>query len=352
MSRTATQNSRAVSVPKTPTGIPGFDSISEGGLPSERATLIAGTAGSAKTVFAVNYLAAGIVHGGENGVFVTFEDSVADVRKNMQGFGWDIALWEKEGKWAFVDAAPDADDPIAVVGDYDLSGLLARIQHAVRRINAKRVSLDSLNALFVQFKEHALLRAELFRITSTLKKMGVTVVFTGERIEEYGQVTRYGIEEFVADNVVILRNILDEERRRRTVEILKMRGTHHQRGEFPFTITSRGGIVVIPLSQIELTTPRGVELLTTVEEWSRGAGDVDVHRHPAGLCADIGRHGVQLAAVNTQWRRTHILLAAHVHPLLQGYDALAAGVVGRIARPHAAHRLGSVGMAGSAALAG
>ena len=263
MIRTAAQNSRAVTVPKTPTGIPGFDSISEGGLPSERATLIAGTAGSAKTVFAVNYLAAGIVHAGENGVFVTFEDGVADVRKNMQGFGWDIAQWEKEGKWAFVDAAPDADDPIAVVGDYDLSGLLARIQHAVRKVGAKRVSLDSLNALFVQFKEHALLRAELFRITSTLKKMGVTVVFTGERTEEYGQVTRYGIEEFVADNVVILRNILDEERRRRTVEILKMRGTSHQRGEFPFTITSRGGIVVIPLSQIELTQSSSTVRITS-----------------------------------------------------------------------------------------
>src|SRR3954471_3353506 len=118
-----TQNSPSVTVPKTLTGINGFDAISEGGLPSERATLVAGTAGSAKTVFAVNYLAAGITQAGENGVFVTFEDSVPDVRRNMQGFGWDIAQWENEGKWAFVDAAPDADGPMAVVGDYDLGGL-------------------------------------------------------------------------------------------------------------------------------------------------------------------------------------------------------------------------------------
>ena len=253
MTRSANQNAPSLTVPKSPTGIAGFDSISEGGLPRERATLVAGTAGSAKTVFAVNYLAAGITQAGENGVFVTFEDAVPDVRRNMLGFGWDIAQWEKEGKWAFVDAAPDAEGPMAVVGDYDLGGLLARIQHAVKKVGAKRVSLDSLNALFVQFKEHAMLRAELFRITSVLKKMGLTVLFTGERTQEYGEVTRYGIEEFVADNVVILRNILDEERRRRTVEILKMRGTSHQRGEFPFTITSRQGIVVIPLSQIALT---------------------------------------------------------------------------------------------------
>ena len=268
-----TQNSRAVTVPKTLTGITGFDSISDGGLPRERATLVAGTAGSAKTVFAVNYLAAGIMHAAENGVFVTFEDAVADVRRNVQGFGWDIAQWEREGKWAFVDAAPDADNPVTVVGEYDLSGLLVRIQNAVKKVGAKRVALDSLNALFVQFKEHGLLRAELFRITSTLKKMGVTVLFTGERTEEYGEVTRYGIEEFVADNVIILRNILDEERRRRTVEILKMRGTSHQRGEFPFTITSRDGIVVIPLSQIELTQSSSTVRITSgIKELDRMCG--------------------------------------------------------------------------------
>ncbi|NUQ20385.1 MAG: circadian clock protein KaiC [Gemmatimonadaceae bacterium] len=273
MNPPASQNVRPETVAKIRTGIPGFDSISEGGLPRARATLIAGTAGSAKTVFAVHYIAAGITQAGESGVFVTFEDSVADVRKNMLSFGWDIARWEKEGKWAFVDAAPDAEGPIAVVGDYDLGGLLARIEHAVKKIGATRVSLDSLNALFVQFRDHAMLRAELFRITSTLKRMGVTVLFTGERTEEYGDVTRFGIEEFVADNVVILRNSLEEERRRRTVEILKMRGTTHQRGEFPFTITSRDGIVVIPLSQIELTQSSSTVRITSgVKELDRMCG--------------------------------------------------------------------------------
>ena len=273
MTPASTKNVRPETVTKVPTGIPGFDSISEGGLPFARATLVAGSAGSAKTIFAVHYLAAGISLSDEPGVFVTFEDSVADVRKNMLSFGWDIARWEKEGKWAFVDAAPDAEGPIAVVGEYDLGGLLARIEHAVKKVGAKRVSLDSLNALFVQFKDHGVLRAELFRITSTLKRMGVTVVFTGERVHEYGEVTRYGIEEFVADNVIILRNTLDEERRRRTIEILKMRGTPHQRGEFPFTITSREGIVVIPLSQIELTQSSSTVRVTSgVKELDRMCG--------------------------------------------------------------------------------
>ena len=244
---------KAASVPKHPTCIPGFDVVSEGGLPRGRATLVAGTAGSAKTVFAVQFLASGITEADEPGVFVTFEDSVEDIRRNMLSFGWDIAEWERQGNLVFVDAAPDTEGATPVTGPYDLGGLLARIEAAVRKVKAKRISLDSLNMLFVQFQEHGILRAELFRITSRLKAMGLTVVFTGERTEDYGDVTRYGIEEFVADNVIILRNVLDFERRRRTMEILKFRGAPHQRGEFPFTVTPSDGINVLPLSGIELT---------------------------------------------------------------------------------------------------
>jgi circadian clock protein KaiC len=243
----------APAIEKQPTGIPGFDRIATGGLPRARATLVAGTAGSAKTVFATQFLVSGIVNQGDAGVFVTFEDRVEDIRANMLSFGWDIAQWEREGRWVFVDAAPDPEEPVQVLGSYDLSGLLVRIERAVKQVNAKRISLDSLNALFVQLDDPPILRAELFRITTALKRMGVTVVFTGERVDEYGEVTRHGIEEFVADNVIILRNLLDNERRRRTIEILKLRGAPHQRGEFPFTITSRDGIIVIPLSEIELT---------------------------------------------------------------------------------------------------
>ena len=240
-------------VSKYPTGIPGFDLISDGGLPRRRATLIAGTAGSAKTVFATQFLAAGIRELEEPGVFVTFEDSVADIRANVEGFGWRIADWERDGMWLFVDATLDAEGPTPVVGEYDLGALLARIEHAAQKVNAKRISLDSLNALFVRFSDHRLLRAELFRIISRLKQMGLTVIFTGERTADYGEVTKFGIEEFVADNVIILRNLLDNERRRRTMEILKFRGASHHRGEFPFIIAPGEGIIVIPLSGQQLT---------------------------------------------------------------------------------------------------
>ena len=247
---------------KLATGIPGFDLVADGGLPEGRATLVAGTAGSAKTVFATQFLVEGIRHFGEPGVFVTFEDAPSDIRRNMLGFGWDIGQWERDGTWAFVDAATQFDNPTPVVGAYDLGALVSRIEHAVKRTGAKRVSLDSLNALFVQLPDLSLLRAELFRITSALKALGATVVFTGERTDDYGEVTRSGVEEFVADNVVILRNLLHEERRRRTLEILKFRGATHERGEVPFTITDTG-IVVIPLTAERLTQSSSTVRITS-----------------------------------------------------------------------------------------
>ena len=249
-------------IEKVATGIPGFDIVAQGGLPSARATLVAGTAGSGKTVFATNFLAAGIEHFGEGAVLITFEDSPADIRKNMLSFGWDIAAWEKEGKFAFVDVSPEPGDEAAVVGSYDLGGLLSRIEHAVRKTKASRVAMDSLNALFVQFPDRALIRGELFRITSALKGMGVTVVFTAERTEDYGDLTQFGVEEFVADNVIILRNILTDERRRRTLEILKFRGTGHERGETPFIVTEHG-IITIPLTAQQLTQSSSMVRVTS-----------------------------------------------------------------------------------------
>ena len=262
-----------VQVEKLPTGIPGFDAIAEGGLPRARATLVAGTAGSAKTVFACQFLACGIVDRDEPGVFVTFEDSPDDIRKNMLSFGWNIREWERAGKWVFVDASLHPDESPVVVGSYDMGGLLARIENAVQKSGARRVSMDSLNALFLQYDEEVILRAELYRIMARLKALDVTVVFTGERTAEYGDVTRWGIEEFVADNVVILRNHMVDERRRRTVEILKFRGALHQRGEFPFTITTRDGVLVIPLSAIELTQSSStVRISSGIAELDRMCG--------------------------------------------------------------------------------
>ena len=246
------QSKQPAQIQKLATGIFGFDLITNGGLPQGRTTLISGTAGSAKTVLAAQFLAEGIRTRREAGVFVTFEESPDDIRRNMNSLGWDIVAWESEGQWLFVDASPQLGEEIEVSGNYDLGALLARIEHAVRKIGARRVSLDSLGAVFARFQNNALIRHELLRIATVLKRLEATTVMTAERTEEYGNIARFGVEEFVADNVVILRNILEEEKRRRTIEVLKFRGTNHQKGEFPFTIALQQGITVIPLSALEL----------------------------------------------------------------------------------------------------
>ena len=241
-----------LAIDKLKTGIAGFDLVAQGGLPRGRTALISGTAGSGKTVFAAQFLAEGILKSDQSGVFVTFEESPEDIRRNMVSLGWDVPSWEAQGRWVFVDASPQMEEESIVVGSYDLGALLARIENAVQRVGAQRLAMDSLGAVFSRFEERALIRTELFRIASALRQMDVTAVMTAERTQEYGDLTRYGVEEFVADNVIILRNVLEGEKRRRTMEILKFRGTSHHKGEFPFTIIPAEGIVVIPLSSLEL----------------------------------------------------------------------------------------------------
>ena len=247
-----TKTAKSPSVTKLETGISSLDIIAKGGLPKNRTTLISGTAGSGKTVFAVQFIAAGIERG-EPGVFVTFEESAANIRENMHSFGWDLAKWEAEGKLAFVDASPDPEIDTVESGGFDLGALVARVQNAVKKVKATRVSVDSLGAVFSQFSDQSMVRGELFRIASALKAMGVTAVLTAERTDDHGPIARFGVEEFIADNVMILRNALEDETRRRTIEILKFRGCDHQKGEYPFTIIPNGGVIVIPLSAMQLS---------------------------------------------------------------------------------------------------
>jgi circadian clock protein KaiC len=211
-------------VERIPTGINGFDQVALGGLPKGRATLIAGTTGSGKTLFGVEFLARGIQCRGEPGVFVTFEEMPEDIRRNFTSLGFPIARWESDGKWAFVDASTDVDEEAPVIGAYGFGALNARISHAVSLIGATRISMDSLGAIFTRFGEAAIVRRVISRIASALNMTEATSIVTAERVAEYDGVSRYSVEEFVLDNVIILRNVLVGERRRRTVEIVKMRG--------------------------------------------------------------------------------------------------------------------------------
>ncbi len=235
-----------------PTGIVGFDQIANGGIPAGRSTLLSGTAGSGKTVMALQFLLAGVRDYGESGVFVTFEEAPADLMENVRSFGWDLEGLVESKRIAVVDVTPEPGEDVVATGPYDLSGLLARIEHAIHSVKAKRVILDAVGALFPQLTDPNIIRRELHRVAAGLRMLGVTTLVTMERTVEEGGVGRWGVEEFVADNVIVLRNRLENEKRRRTVEILKFRGATHHKGEYPFTIDSEDGVTIIPLSAIEL----------------------------------------------------------------------------------------------------
>jgi circadian clock protein KaiC len=254
---------QATGVPKLATGIPGFDHVTMGGLPRGRTTLLVGPAGSAKTVFAGQFLAEGVQRG-QPGVFVTFEESAADLRANLTTLGWDISGWEERDLWRFIDASPLPGAEQIEVGAYNFDGLVARIGHAIDQTVAERVVIDSVGAVFGQFADATVVRAQLHRLASELRRMGLTVVITAETgAPSSGVLSRHGIEEFVADNVVILRNELEDEKRRRTVEVLKLRGAMHRKGEYPFTVLPGQGIVVIPLSVMALNQGSSDARITT-----------------------------------------------------------------------------------------
>ncbi|MFA9444643.1 circadian clock protein KaiC [Egicoccus sp. AB-alg6-2] len=243
-------------VRKVPTGIPGFDAMAHGGLPEGRTTLVAGSAGSAKTLFASQYLAGGITEFDQSGVFVTFEETPLDLRRNLISLGWDVEAWEQAGKWRFVDASPDPEHELTLAGSWDFGALMARITRAVEAVGATRVVVDSLGAVFSEFSDGGRVRRELRRLVRALRDLDVTSVMTVERTTEYGDVSRWGVEEFVAEDVVLLRNILEDEAARRTMQILKFRGTTHRKGEFPFAIINDRGIVALPLADSALTSLR------------------------------------------------------------------------------------------------
>jgi circadian clock protein KaiC len=254
-----TEPEPAHSLPMTPVGVDGFDLVSGGGVPRGRSTLVVGTSGAGKTTFALQFVAAGFAKFDEPGIVVTFAEDPADLLRNTRTFGWGLEAAHDEGRVRFIDATPDFDDDPAVAGPFDLDALLARIEHEARASGAQRLVMDSLGSLFARFENPNSLRRGLTRLIAAIRELGLTTMLTAERTREYGPVGRFDVEEFVADNVVILRNSLEDEKRRRTIEILKYRGAPHEKGEYPLSIDPRSGIHVIPLSAIDLNRPASGE---------------------------------------------------------------------------------------------
>jgi len=246
-------------LPKAPTGISGLDEITLGGLPCGRPTLVCGAAGCGKTLFAMEFLLRGAEQYGETGVFMAFEETEQDLAKNVRSLGFDLDKLIADRKIA-VDYVRIEPAEIHETGEYDLEGLFLRLGMAIEAVGAKRVVLDTLEALFGGFSNQALLRAELRRLFRWLKDKGVTAVITGERGE--GTLTRQGLEEYVSDCVILLDHRVTEQVSTRRLRIVKYRGSTHGTNEYPFLI-DESGIHVLPLTSLRLNHAVSTERIST-----------------------------------------------------------------------------------------
>jgi circadian clock protein KaiC len=229
---------------KMPTGISGFDEIAHGGLPEGRTTLVAGTTGSGKTIFATAFLHHGLSELNESAVFVTFEEKPEDIMRNMLDFGWDLEKYRDNEKLYFVDVSTQPE-MAEEVGQYDLSGLIARVLHGVKKTKAKRVVIDTLSALVDRLQDRVAIRAGLFQLATELKAVGVTTILTTEHEEELLGTVKATFMEYVSDNVIVLHSFLQNEFRKRTIEILKFRGTGYDSSATPLVING-DGIFIYP----------------------------------------------------------------------------------------------------------
>jgi circadian clock protein KaiC len=250
---------------KCPTGIEGLDEITEGGLPRGRPTLVCGGAGSGKTLLAMEFIVRGIREYGEPGVFVTFEETEEDLAKNVASLGFDLTDLQRRNELA-VDYIYIERHEIEETGEYDLEGLFVRLGAAIDSVKAKRVAIDSLEALFGGLPNEAILRAELRRLFRWLKDRRVTAIITGE--QGSNTLTRYGLEEYVSDCVIVLNHRVVNQVATRRLRVVKYRGSSHGTSEYP-TMIDETGLSVLPISSLSL------DYSVTVERVSTGVGWLD-----------------------------------------------------------------------------
>lgn len=236
------------SLAKMPTGIHGFDAITFGGLPAGRPSLVCGRAGSGKTLFAMTFLVNGAVRFDQPGVFMSFEETSQDLAENVASLGYDLSALVAAGKLA-TDYVRIERSEIEETGEYNLDGLFVRLGYAIQSVGAKRVVLDTLEALFAGLQNTGIMRAELRRLFGWLKEQGVTAVITAEQGD--GGLTRHGLEEYVSDCVILLDNRIQNQISTRRLRVVKYRGSAHGSDEVPFLIDT-AGISVLPVTSAGL----------------------------------------------------------------------------------------------------
>src|ERR1035438_7756438 len=244
---------------KCPTGIKGFDAITEGGLPKNRTTLFCGNTGTGKTLLGIDFLINGAIHYNEPGIFMSFEETEDELYKDVASLNLDLQGLVSRKKIRLEYVLLERRE-IQEKGDFNLEGLFIRLEHAIDSIGAKRVVLDSIESLFAGVTDAGILRLEIKRLFRWLKEKQVTAVITGELGQ--GSYTRHGLEEYISDCIILLDNRVREQISTRRIRVIKYRGSKHGTNEYPFVI-DKGGLSVIPITSAGLNQPGTAKRVST-----------------------------------------------------------------------------------------
>ena len=256
---------------KVKTGVPGFDTLTFGGLPVGRSTLVAGRSGTGKTIFGLQTAAHFARHGLKT-IIVGIEETAEDLLATGDALGFNLSGLFADGRVHVAEMMRPLAEPTVVSGDYDLFGLVHRIEHLVQKTGARAIVLDSATALFSPRPPQDLLRNHFFQLVHCFRRLGLTAIILAEAPSDYAQLTTLGVEDYVCDMVVVMRLAMDGERRRRSIEINKYRRSPHYKGEFPCTITTKG-LAIFPLDAPD--RPESEQ----IERYSSGIAGLDEMTH-------------------------------------------------------------------------
>ncbi|MFH1978409.1 MAG: ATPase domain-containing protein [Candidatus Aenigmatarchaeota archaeon] len=221
-------------IKRTPTGIPGLDALIEGGFIQGSVNLLTGETGTGKTIFSSQYLWEGLQRG-ESCVYISLEESPQDIKQDSSLFGWDFEKFEKKGLCKII-----YHDPAQV------NNLGAVLADEITNMEATRLVIDSTAIMGLVIENLAQIRRRIMNLIGTLKRVGCTSILTSEIPESSKALSRFGVEEFATDSVIILNYLGLGEVSARSLVIRKMRGTNHGKDVYPFNITKHGIVVKKP----------------------------------------------------------------------------------------------------------
>lgn len=222
---------------RCPSGVPGFDEISNGGFVRNSVNSVLGGPGAGKTIFLLQFLHTGATKYDENGLFISFEPDVLELYKDARAFGWDFQKLDAENKVKFMKVSPQTS----------MDDLKKELTRVVAKFQIKRVCFDPITLFGASETNEARIREMIYDVTSMLKRFNVTTLLSNETAssstEEVGVASsdvRSQYVKFLADGLVDLFSSGLGGVSDRAVRISKMRRTKHERGPVPMEITDDG----------------------------------------------------------------------------------------------------------------